>query len=71
MNPTDPNDPEYNNMKYQKEMPARRAGTEVEMVSTALYLSSKAGAYMTGENLRIDGGRLLVLSGKITAPERE
>jgi NAD(P)-dependent dehydrogenase (short-subunit alcohol dehydrogenase family) len=66
MNPTDPNDPEYNNMKYEREMPARRAGTEKEMVATALYLSSAAGAYVDGENIRVDGGRLLVLSGNIT-----
>ena len=66
MNPTDPQHPDYNNNKYIKEMPARRMGTEQEMVSTALYLASAAGAYMTGENLRIDGGRLLVMSAKIS-----
>lgn len=65
MNPADPADPSYNNMKYEKEMPARRAGTEQEMVGTALYLASSAGAYMTGDILRIDGGRVLVVSAKI------
>jgi NAD(P)-dependent dehydrogenase (short-subunit alcohol dehydrogenase family) len=66
MNPTDPNDPNYNNMKYDKEMPARRAGLEKEIVGTALYLASAAGAYVDGENIRVDGGRLLVMSGSIT-----
>ncbi|XXH00519.1 hypothetical protein Hte_006866 [Hypoxylon texense] len=65
MNPADPADPSYNNMKYEKEMPARRAGTEQEMVGTALYLASSAGAYMTGDIMRIDGGRVLVVSAKI------
>ncbi|KAH9884072.1 3-oxoacyl-reductase [Xylariomycetidae sp. FL2044] len=67
MNPKDPNDPNYNNMKYEKDMPARRAGTEEEMASTALYLASSAGAYMTGDIMRIDGGRVLVVSAKITS----
>lgn len=66
MNPADPKDPDYNNMRYEKDMPARRAGTEQEMFSTALYLASAAGAYMTGDVLRIDGGRLLVVGAKIT-----
>ena len=66
MNPTDPNDPAYNNMRFERDMPARRAGTEREMVATALYLASGAGAYVDGENIRVDGGRLLVMAGKIT-----
>ncbi|KAH8892120.1 3-oxoacyl-reductase [Thozetella sp. PMI_491] len=68
MNPADPRDPNYNNMRYEREMPARRAGTEEELVSTALYLASAAGAYMTGEILRVDGGRVLVVGAKITPP---
>ena len=68
MNPKDPSHPNYNNMAFEREMPARRAGTEQEMVATALYLASAAGGYVTGQNLVVDGGRLLVMSGHITDP---
>jgi len=66
MNPEDPSLPQ-SNMRFAQEMPARRAGTEQEMAATALYLASPAGAYVTGANLVIDGGRLLVAAGKISA----
>jgi len=66
MNPLDPSHPD-SNMKFASEMPARRAGTEQEMAATALYLASSAGAYMNGNNMHVDGGRLLVAAGKISS----
>jgi hypothetical protein len=35
------------------------------MVGTTIWLSSKAGSFMDGKIVRIDGGRLLVLKGVI------
>lgn len=52
-------------MRFAKEMPARRPGTEQELASTALFLASPAGFNVTGQNIRVDGGRLLVAAGKI------
>lgn len=49
-----------------KETPAKRAGGEEDMVGTALWLASKAGSYMDGKVVRVDGGRLLVLKGVLT-----
>jgi NAD(P)-dependent dehydrogenase (short-subunit alcohol dehydrogenase family) len=65
MNPVDPTKPE-SNMKFATEMPARRAGTEQELAATALYLASPAGGYCTGSNMTVDGGRMLVASGRIS-----
>ncbi|KAL2822237.1 short-chain dehydrogenase [Aspergillus cavernicola] len=65
LNPADPTHPE-SNMSFAQEMPARRAGSEEEMAGTALYLVSPAGGYMTGDNMHVDGGRLLVAAAKIS-----
>lgn len=54
-------------MKFTASMPARREGFEGEMAGTALYLASAAGAYMTGDNMHVDGGRLLVAAAKISS----
>ncbi|TVY85430.1 Rhamnolipids biosynthesis 3-oxoacyl-[acyl-carrier-protein] reductase [Lachnellula suecica] len=61
---SDVNDP-ASNLHLAKESPARRAGGE-DMAGTAIWLSSKAGSFMDGEIVRIDGGRLLVLKGVIS-----
>ncbi|RDL41625.1 NAD(P)-binding Rossmann-fold containing protein [Venustampulla echinocandica] len=66
LNPMDPNHPE-SNMRFAGQMPARRPGTEQEMAATALYLSSPAGGFVTGTNIVIDGGRLLVAAGSISS----
>jgi len=42
-------------------IPATRIGSEEDMAGTALYLASRAGAYLNGLSLVIDGGRLSVL----------
>ncbi|KAF2747708.1 NAD(P)-binding protein [Sporormia fimetaria CBS 119925] len=45
--------------KYDKEMvPAERAGTEEDMAGAVLYMASKAGAYLNGSVIVVDGGRL-------------
>ena len=42
-------------------LPAGRTGSEEDMAGTILYLASRAGAYISGMVLLIDGGRLSVL----------
>lgn len=37
-------------------IPLRRIGTPEDMAGAAIYLSSRAGAYLTGETIRVDGG---------------
>ncbi|RSM09128.1 hypothetical protein CEP52_004297 [Fusarium oligoseptatum] len=51
------------NLRLAGETPAKRAGTEGDMVGCALWLMSKAGAFMDGKVVRIEGGRLLILKG--------
>jgi NAD(P)-dependent dehydrogenase (short-subunit alcohol dehydrogenase family) len=65
MNPIDPAHPE-SNMRFAKEMPARRPGTEQEIAAVALYLAGPSGGFITGQNIRVDGGRLLVAAGRIS-----
>ncbi|RDW78865.1 SDR family NAD(P)-dependent oxidoreductase [Aspergillus mulundensis] len=45
-------------------VPARRAGREEDLAGTVLYLVSKAGAYVDGVSLCVDGGRVLVANGQ-------
>jgi NAD(P)-dependent dehydrogenase (short-subunit alcohol dehydrogenase family) len=39
-----------------KAIPARRIGTEEDMAGTAIYLASRAGDYVVGETIAVDGG---------------
>ncbi|KAL3440070.1 hypothetical protein BJX65DRAFT_43461 [Aspergillus insuetus] len=39
-------------------IPLRRAGTDEEMAGTSLYLASRAGGYVNGHVLVVDGGNL-------------
>ncbi|KAF8524962.1 short-chain dehydrogenase [Gautieria morchelliformis] len=41
-------------------IPADRGGTEEEMTATVLYLASRAGCYVNGQELVVDGGFLAV-----------
>ncbi|CEL00449.1 Putative Cytochrome P450 CYP504E5 [Aspergillus calidoustus] len=45
-------------------VPAKRAGREEDIAGTVLYLSSRAGAYVDGINLCVDGGRILLANGQ-------
>ena len=39
-----------------KRIPARRVGVEEDMAGAAIYLASRAGDYVIGETLTVDGG---------------
>lgn len=39
-------------------IPLQRSGTEEDMAGAILFLTSKAGAYCTGNVVLLDGGRL-------------
>lgn len=41
-------------------VPSQRMGNEEEMAGTILYLASKAGAYVNGHVLAVNGGFTLV-----------
>lgn len=51
------------NLRLAEEAPAGRAGNDEDMVGCAIWLASKAGAFMDGKIVRIEGGRLLILKG--------
>ncbi|CAI0647287.1 unnamed protein product [Colletotrichum noveboracense] len=51
------------NLRLADDTPAKRAGNEEDMVGCALWLMSKAGAFMDGKVVRVEGGRLLILKG--------
>jgi NAD(P)-dependent dehydrogenase (short-subunit alcohol dehydrogenase family) len=42
-------------------IPAERAGTPEDMAGCILYLTSRAGAYCTGNVVVTDGGRLSIM----------
>lgn len=44
-------------------IPATRGGTEEDMAGAVLYLTSHAGAFLNGNVLLTDGGRLAVMPG--------
>ena len=39
-----------------KRIPAGRIGTDEDMAGAAIYLASRAGDYVVGETLTVDGG---------------
>lgn len=44
---------------FAKQVPLGRAGTTEDMAGTVLYLCSRAGAYISGTELPVDGGKVL------------
>ena len=38
--------------------PAERSGSEMDFAGTVLFMASRAGAYLNGETLISDGGRM-------------
>ena len=42
-------------------MPSERIGSEEDMAGTVLYMASRAGGFMNGNIVVIDGGRLSLL----------
>ncbi|KAJ5804442.1 uncharacterized protein N7518_000745 [Penicillium psychrosexuale] len=45
-------------------VPAKRAGNEDDIAGAVLYLVSRAGAYVDGVSLCVDGGRILLANGQ-------
>jgi len=50
------NQPESFVERYRKKTPLRRMATEEDLKGTILYLASDLSAYVTGQNLVVDGG---------------
>lgn len=44
-------------------IPAKRIGTERDMAGTAIYLAARAGDYVVGETITLDGGLVHALPG--------
>ena len=45
---------------FNERTPLGRIGTPDEIAGAAVFLASKAGAYMTGQAIVIDGGQTIV-----------
>ncbi|OBW68528.1 MAG: Actin-like ATPase domain-containing protein [Aureobasidium pullulans] len=45
-------------------VPAKRAGRDEDIAGAVIYLISRAGAYVDGVSICIDGGRVLVANGQ-------
>lgn len=54
-NPESPQDSEFVR-KYTERTPMGRMGTETEIASAAIFLTSDLASYITGHNLLVDGG---------------
>ncbi|MDP3491047.1 MAG: SDR family oxidoreductase, partial [Phenylobacterium sp.] len=48
-----------------KAIPARRIGRDEDMAGAAIYLASRAGNYVVGETIAVDGGVALATVGAI------
>ena len=46
-----------------RNIPARRIGTDEDMAGTAIYLASRAGDYVVGETIAVDGGVVHAATG--------
>jgi NAD(P)-dependent dehydrogenase (short-subunit alcohol dehydrogenase family) len=43
-------------MRYRSGVPAGRIGTDEDMAGAAIYLASRAGDYVVGATIAVDGG---------------
>lgn len=50
-------------VEVAKRIPARRIGTDEDMQGVAIYLASRAGDYVVGETIAVDGGVALAQMG--------
>jgi NAD(P)-dependent dehydrogenase (short-subunit alcohol dehydrogenase family) len=48
-----------------EKVPAKRAGGVDDMAGVVLFLVSKAGAYVDGKSVVVDGGRTLFANGQV------
>ena len=48
-----------------QKVPAKRAGNVDDLAGVVLFLVSKAGAYVEGRSIAVDGGRTLFANGQI------
>jgi len=46
-----------------KRIPARRIGTDEDMAGVAIYLASRAGDYVVGNTIAVDGGVVYANAG--------
>lgn len=58
MNPVDDSNNQFAGLF--KSMPAARIGRAQDIAGVIIYLCSEAGAYVDGQNIAVDGGRILV-----------
>jgi len=58
-NPHAPSNPE----NAKRNVPYGRAGTPEDIAGTIIYLASRAGAYVNGQFLDVDGGVMLIVNG--------
>jgi NAD(P)-dependent dehydrogenase (short-subunit alcohol dehydrogenase family) len=61
----DPSQPQAssNPESAEKTVPYGRAGTPEDIAGTVIFLASRAGAYVNGQFLDVDGGLLLIANG--------
>ena len=46
-----------------KSIPSQRIGTDEDMAGAAIYLASRAGDYVVGDTIVVDGGLVNALAG--------
>jgi NAD(P)-dependent dehydrogenase (short-subunit alcohol dehydrogenase family) len=46
-----------------KRIPSRRIGTDEDMAGVAIYLASRAGDYVVGNTIAVDGGVVYANAG--------
>jgi 3-oxoacyl-[acyl-carrier protein] reductase len=52
--------PDEQRERLKAQIPLQRLGTTDDVAGAVLFLASRAGAYVTGETLHVNGGLLMV-----------